>query len=174
MRTPGARPGYPRIFNPDPSAFRLSLLSQFAIPCYVGAMLDWFYVFAAVVAVGAGVVCFARNLMRAAMGLLAVMAGLAGFYVRLHAEFLGVVQLAMMAGGLLTAIVVGIVLTRKSRLQRALPLSRRRSVLRWGEIFAGVFFGALIAAGLILLVTHVNWELGTGGVGWAVPATWAH
>ena len=80
---------------------------------YCGAMIVLFYLFAAVVVGGAGVCCFARKLNHAAMGLMAVMGGTAGFYFLMQAEFLAAVQLAVVMGTMIGTVLVGIVMTRK-------------------------------------------------------------
>ncbi|MCL2649256.1 MAG: hypothetical protein FWD61_20035, partial [Phycisphaerales bacterium] len=67
-------------------------------------MIGLFYLFAAVVVIGAGVCCFSRELPQAAMGVAGVMAGVAGFYFLMHAEFLAAVQLAVVMGGMIGAV----------------------------------------------------------------------
>src|SRR5687767_694262 len=57
---------------------------------------------------------FSRNIVRTAVCLLFTLAGVAGLYFLLSAEFLAAVQLVVYAGGTLILIVFGVMLTSKS------------------------------------------------------------
>ena len=54
------------------------------------------------------------SIVRAATRLLFTLAGMAGFYFLLHAEFLAAVQLVVYVGGTLILIIFGVMLTSKS------------------------------------------------------------
>jgi len=58
-----------------------------------------FYVFALMSAGSALAVAASRNIVRTAVGLLFTLAGVAGIYFLLDAEFLAAVQLVIYAGG---------------------------------------------------------------------------
>jgi NADH:ubiquinone oxidoreductase subunit 6 (subunit J) len=87
-----------------------------------------FYVFAAVAAGGAVGVAASRDIVRAAVCLLFALAGVAGVYFLLDAEFLAAVQLVVYVGGILVLIVFGVMLTSASPLVRYEP-SRAEVVL---------------------------------------------
>ena len=120
-------------------------------------MLILFYIFASVVLIGLCLCCFARDLFRAAMGLAAVLAGVAGFYFLMQAEFLAAVQLSVVIGGTIGAVLVGILLTRKNA---------NSSVCSEREIFTAIFVAGLVAGILILLLTSVVWSVRAEGSLW--------
>ncbi len=68
----------------------------------------------------------ARQLLRAALGLMGMLALSAGLYVMLRAEFLAGVQILVYVGGIVVLIVFAIMLTRSSELleDHPLPLTR--------------------------------------------------
>jgi NADH-quinone oxidoreductase subunit J len=64
---------------------------------------------------GAGFsVAIAKNVVRAAVGLLFALAGMSGLYLLLSAEFIAAVQLVVYVGGTLILIVFGVMLTNGS------------------------------------------------------------
>jgi NADH:ubiquinone oxidoreductase subunit 6 (subunit J) len=64
---------------------------------------------------GAGFsVAIAKNIVRAAVGLLFALGGMSGLYLLLSAEFIAAVQLVVYVGGTLILIVFGVMLTSKS------------------------------------------------------------
>ena len=73
-----------------------------------------FYVFALLVAGSAWAVVLSQNLVRMAVYLLMTLAGAAGLYFMLDAEFLAAVQLIVYAGGTLILIIFGVMLTSKN------------------------------------------------------------
>jgi NADH-quinone oxidoreductase subunit J len=102
-----------------------------------------FYLFALATAGAALGVVLSRNIVRTAVFLLFTLAGVAGLYFLLNAEFLAAVQLVVYAGGTLILIVFGVMLTSKSPFSRFEP--KRGEVVV--AICAGaIFLGALIAA----------------------------
>jgi NADH-quinone oxidoreductase subunit J len=103
-----------------------------------------FYLFAAVSAFGAVGVAVARDIVRAAVFLLFALAGVAGIYFLLDAEFLAAVQLVVYVGGILVLIVFGVMLTSASPLVRYGP-SR-------GEVAVASGLSAVLLAALVVLM----------------------
>jgi NADH-quinone oxidoreductase subunit J len=87
-----------------------------------------FYGFAALTAGGAIGVVASRNIVRAAVCLLAALVGVAGVYFLLDAEFLAAVQLVVYVGGTLILIVFGVMLTSSSPFARFGP-SRSEAIV---------------------------------------------
>ncbi len=111
-----------------------------------------FYAFAVVVLGGAITVALARNIVRAATGLLFALSGMAGLYMLLHAEFLAAVQLVVYVGGTLILIIFGVMLTTKAP-------SVLWSPKKW-EVLWALFIGLLVTIPLLALVTKVAWPQG--------------
>src|SRR6266581_1733899 len=85
----------------------------------VNAVLFW--VFAAMAGASALGVVVSKNIVRMAVFLLFTLAGVAGLYFLLSAEFLAAVQLVVYAGGTLILIIFGVMLTSKSPFSRFAP-----------------------------------------------------
>src|SRR5437588_12946226 len=85
----------------------------------VNAVLFW--VFAAMAGSSALGVVVSKNIVRMAVFLLFTLAGVAGLYFLLSAEFLAAVQLVVYAGGTLILIIFGVMLTSKSPFSRFAP-----------------------------------------------------
>src|SRR6476659_4935020 len=80
-----------------------------------------FYLFAGIAGASALGVVLSRNIVRTAVCLLFTLAGVAGLYFLLSAEFLAAVQLVVYAGGTLILIIFGVMLTSKSPFSRFEP-----------------------------------------------------
>src|SRR3954451_7936449 len=80
-----------------------------------------FYLFAAMAGGSALCVVISRNIVRTAVALLFTLAGVAGMYFLLNAEFLAAVQLVVYAGGTLILIIFGVMLTSKSPFMKFEP-----------------------------------------------------
>lgn len=106
-----------------------------------------FYAFAGMVVVAALGVALARNIVRAAVGLLFALAGMSGLYFLLQAEFLAAVQLVVYVGGTLILIIFGVMLTSKAP-------NATYAVKRWEVIWAGVV-GVLVTVPLVVLMWGV-------------------
>jgi len=106
-----------------------------------------FYLFAILTCGSAVAVCVSGNVVRLATALLGTLAGVAGLYFLLHAEFLAAVQLVIYAGGTLILIVFGIMLTNRLAYQLYTPRRAER--------------GLAVALGVVLLVTLVTGILST-------------
>lgn len=101
-----------------------------------------FGMFAAVAGISAIGVVLAQNIVRMAVFLLFTLAGVAGLYFLLSAEFLAAVQLVVYAGGTLILIIFGVMLTSKSPFARFQPKP--------------IEVGVAVALGLALLATLVG------------------
>ena len=84
-------------------------------------------------------VALSSNIVHAAFSLLVTLFGVAGLYVLLGADFIGVVQVIVYIGGILVLIIFGVMMTQRGKL---LPLSVQ---------LPGRFFGGLLTA-IILVV----------------------
>lgn len=109
-------------------------------PAAIGNAL--FYAFAAITVMAAVTVVVSRNIVRAAVGLLFALLGVAGLYFLLNAEFLAAVQLVVYVGGTLILIIFGVMLTSTS------PFSRFEPKL--AEVVVGVTAGAVLLVALLL------------------------
>lgn len=76
----------------------------------IGACLFW--LICALTVFGAAWCVFARNLFRAALGLGLCLAGVAGLYLFLQAEYLAAIQLVVYVGGVLVLTVFGVMFSR--------------------------------------------------------------
>lgn len=72
----------------------------------------FFYLFAALILGGSLAVVTTRNVVRAALYLVMVFAGVAGTYILLAAEFLAVTQILVYIGAIMVLMLFGIMLTR--------------------------------------------------------------
>jgi NADH-quinone oxidoreductase subunit J len=108
-----------------------------------------FYLLAALT-VGFALGCvIASSIVRMAMCLLGALGTVALLYFLMAANFLGVIQLIVYAGGTLVVIVFGIMLTSRAAGQRLKP--RRVEVAVGGVVFI------LLLAGLTSILLHTVW-----------------
>src|SRR4051794_20796878 len=105
-----------------------------------------FYLFALMTGGSALAVVISRNVVRMAVALLFTLAGVAGLYFLLNAEFLAAVQLVVYAGGTLILIVFGVMLTTKS------PFSRFEPKL--GEIVLAVSIAVVLLTALVMAIVR--------------------
>lgn len=114
--------------------------------------LALFYVLAAFILYSAFFVITARNLFRSAMGLIAVLIGVAGLYLLMDAQFLSAVQVAVYVGGIVVLIVYVILLVEDVT-QRDFPAGRP-----WRKGLAGGLAAVLFAglAWAILDFSHAT------------------
>ena len=73
----------------------------------------FFYAFALITLVSAGIVVFSRNIIHSAFSLLFTFFGVAGIYVLLGADFIAVAQILIYVGGILILLVFGVMLTHR-------------------------------------------------------------
>ncbi len=99
----------------------------------------------------AGGVALSRNILHAAFLLLGTLAGTAGLYLFIGADFLGVAQILIYVGGILVLLLFAVLLTSKVGDTR---LSNPSAGLQFG-----VPLGVLLAAGLVYLVFTTPWPL---------------
>ncbi|MBL7647335.1 MAG: NADH-quinone oxidoreductase subunit J [Candidatus Hydrogenedentes bacterium] len=107
----------------------------------------------AVIALAVAVVS-ARQLLRAALALMGMLALSAGYYVMLAAEFLAGVQILVYVGGIVVLIVFAIMLTRSSELREDQPGPRTKLM---GAVFSIAFMlmsGAALRATDFATSTH--------------------
>jgi NADH-quinone oxidoreductase subunit J len=100
----------------------------------------FFYLLASVVVVSAGGVALAPNILYSAYSLLGTLAGVAGLYFYLSADFLGIAQLIIYIGGILVLILFAVLLTN------------RIGELRVTNLSTGLVIGAPAAVSLIALL----------------------
>jgi len=112
-----------------------------------------FYLFAGTAALGAVGLVLSRNIVRSAVCLLFTLAGVAGLYFLLNAEFLAAVQLVVYAGGTLILIIFGVMLTSKS------PFSRFEPKLV--EVILATSIAAILLIALVLAIRR-TFPVGTG------------
>jgi len=111
---------------------------------------DVVFWFLAVLVVGGALgVVLVPDLFRAALLLVLVFVGVAGFFVLMSAEFLAVVQVLIYAGAVSILIIFGIMLTR--------DVQRGNLPNRWQ--IPAVLFPSLLLASLVVVAVGTNWEL---------------
>lgn len=97
-----------------------------------------FYLVALVTVISAGMVVFARNILRAAFALMFTLFGVGVLYLFLRADFLAATQVLIYVGGVLVLLLFGIMLT-----QRIVEVD-----IRSGRI---QFAPSLVAMGILLV-----------------------
>ncbi len=96
-------------------------------------------------------VALSSNIVHAAFSLLVTLFGVAGLYVLLGADFIGVVQVIVYIGGILVLIIFGVMMTQRGKL---LPLS----VQLPGRLFGGLL-SVMILVALILAASRSLWPV---------------
>ena len=122
-----------------------------------------FYLFAGTTAIGGLSVALAKNIVRAAVGLLFALGGMSGLYLLLNAEFIAAVQLVVYVGGTLILIVFGVMLTSKSPHATYAP---KRFEVVWALIVA-----AMVAVPLMTMLASANFPLVTASSASTTTAT---
>ncbi len=108
-----------------------------------------FYLVALMVVVSAAIVVGSKNIVRAAYSLLFTFLGVAGIYILLGADFIGVTQLMVYVGGILILLLFGIMLTNKVY---SVDIRRENAYIIPSIVIVGIF-----AAFLIFVMTETNW-----------------
>jgi len=113
----------------------------------------FFWVFAAMVLLPGVMVVFSRNLLYAAFSLLFTLAGVAGLYALLGADFLAVTQVLVYIGGILVLILFGVMFTQKvyDLKAEAMSFKRRRAAV----------LGVLVFTALTAAILSVDWPQST-------------
>jgi NADH:ubiquinone oxidoreductase subunit 6 (subunit J) len=101
-----------------------------------------FYLFSAITIIGALGVVIARRVFHSALLLVMALAAVAGVFVILGADFLGVVQILVYVGAIMVLILFGIMLTPH---EVTLPSLGGRGQVAAGAIIAGVVLGGSMA-----------------------------
>jgi NAD(P)H-quinone oxidoreductase subunit 6 len=150
------------------------LLDGRALPVLGGfSLTDFlFYAFSGVTLAGASVVAFSRNILYAALGMLAALLGAGSLYIYLSADFVAVTQLLVYVGGVLVLVLFAVMLTNKIT---EIQVSNRSFGL-----FGGVLL--LVAAAPVLLAIAIltPWQIrttdalapSTRAIGDALLSTW--
>src|SRR5258708_25933250 len=73
----------------------------------------FFYMLAGVIVVSAAGVALAPNILYSAFALLGTLGGVAGLYLYMGADFLGIAQLLIYVGGILVLILFAVLLTNR-------------------------------------------------------------
>lgn len=109
--------------------------------------------FAAVIAIGsAAMVLLTRGIVHMAFWLLLSLAGFAGLYLHLGADFLGFVQVVVYIGGILVLFLFGVMLTH----QVEVPL---RAEASWRFVLPGAVAGLGMLGFLTWLVVITPWRV---------------
>src|SRR4051812_35898364 len=103
----------------------------------------FFYLLATVSVLSAAGVALAPNILYSAFSLLGTLAGVAGLYLYMGADFLGIAQLLIYIGGILVLILFAVLLTNRIGEMNITNLS------------TGLMVGAPAAIAVIALVTRV-------------------
>lgn len=107
-----------------------------------------FYILAAICVGSGAVVVFSRNIAYSAFSLLFTFFGVAGLYIMLGADFVGVSQLLIYVGGILVLFLFGIMLT--ANIDRL-----REDRISGGRSFGGVVAATAIGAMLLTIIWGV-------------------
>jgi len=108
-----------------------------------------FYAIAALVLISAAGVAFSKNILHSGFALLGTLCGVAGLYLFLGADFVGVAQIIIYVGGILVLILFAVLLTNRISDVRVSNVS----LPRLGAAIP-VLFGVV---GLVVLVLRTPW-----------------
>jgi len=101
-----------------------------------------FYIFAAITILSALFVVTTRNIVHSAFFLLFTFFGVAGIYVLLGADFLGIAQIMVYVGGILILILFGVMLTNKIT---GVEIRTGTVQMLPAAIGTGLFMGAVVS-----------------------------
>src|SRR2546427_3007797 len=99
-----------------------------------------FYTLAAIIVVSALGVALAPNILYSAFSLLGTLGGIAGMYLLLGADFVGIAQLLIYVGGILVLILFAVLLTNKI------------GEVKLSNLSAGILVAAPASLGLIAIL----------------------
>lgn len=111
-----------------------------------------FYLFAALAIVPTLMLLAARDVVRAAFLLLGSLAGVAGLYALLGADFIAFVQVLVYIGGILILLLFGVMLTNRE------PILLHRAPTH-GLVVSGLLGSLVFLAGLLYVVFAVKWNV---------------
>ncbi|WIG58402.1 MAG: NADH-ubiquinone oxidoreductase chain J [Ktedonobacterales bacterium] len=112
-----------------------------------------FYIIAILLVASALAVVFLRNIVHAALSLVAVFGAAAGIYLLLNAEFIAIVQVLIYAGAVTILIFFAIMLTQNSMSKNSNPFS--------GQWWLAGLIAALLGAGIVYAVGSSQMLAGT-------------
>ena len=110
-----------------------------------------FWLFAATAVAGGLMILIGRDIVRQAFWLLASLAGFAGLYLTLEADFLGFTQVIVYIGGILVLFLFGVMLTRKGDV----PIVPERG---WSRALPGALAGLIVLALLGSVILTTPWK----------------
>ena len=113
-----------------------------------------FYLFAALAIVPTIMILVSKDVVRAAFLLLGSLAGVAGLYALLGADFIAFVQVLVYIGGILILLLFGVMLTHRE------PILLHRAPTH-GLVVPGILGSAVFLVGLLYVVFGVDWHAGT-------------
>jgi NADH-quinone oxidoreductase subunit J len=105
------------------------------------------YIFCGFAFLAASFMLFTRNILYSALALAVVLISVAGLFVLMQSEFVGVAQIMIYAGGIIVLILFAIMLTTGKRGER--PLSQKK------RVFPALILGAALFSMLALQVYHL-------------------
>ena len=115
-----------------------------------------FYALSVIVVVPAIMVMVTRDIVRVAFWLLASLSGVAGLYLHLGADFVGVTQVLVYIGGIVVLILFGIMMTHRDPVYLSFHARSRRSIFS-GILVSGLTFGALAS-----VILQTGFDVGGG------------
>lgn len=111
--------------------------------------------FGGMVVISALLVVFLKNLLHAAVALFFCLSGVAALYVMLGADFVGLAQLMIYAGGILVLIIFGVFLTAKIY---TVKYDFSGAPLHW---VPGIGIGAALFGVMMMVISKTEWPLKT-------------
>lgn len=122
------------------------------------------YTFAALTIVPSIMIVLAKDVVRAAFLLLGSLAGVAGLYGMLGADFVCFTQVVVYIGGILILLLFGVMLTNRD------PILLHRAPTHT-LVLPGLFAGVVFLLALLYVTFNVNWNTGTFGLGNGKPTS---
>lgn len=113
-----------------------------------------FYIFAALTALSAFLILFARNVLHAAFLLIICFLGVAAVYVFAGADFVAITQVMVYVGGILVLMIFGVMLTNKISGQAVTTQTYHHF---WGGIVGVSVFSLLLYAIIKANVSSLPW-----------------
>ena len=110
-----------------------------------------FYLLAGLVLASAGGVAFSRNILHSAFALLGTLAGVAGLYLYLGADFVGVVQILIYVGGILVLLLFAVLLTNR--------IGDVKITNSSAGLIAGAAAALIVLAPLVRVAIDAPWKL---------------
>jgi NADH-quinone oxidoreductase subunit J len=111
-----------------------------------------FWVMALLAVSGALIVVSARSLFRTALGLILCFLAIAGLFIALSADFLGIVQILVYIGSIAVLIIIAMTLTREVECSN-LPSRFKQPAILSGLLFLGL---------TIWVILNTNWQISSG------------